>query len=84
MIDELSGKKLTFQENFLLVTASQRQKVDAILKENDCIGEWSPSVTSIQPYRDFNDDFGEVTVWTVFVGKDINISKIQSALDEVK
>lgn len=84
MIDELSVNKLTFQGNFLLVTASQRQEVDAILKENGYIGEWSPSVSSIQPYSDFNDDFGEVAVWTVFIGKDINISKIQSVLDEVK
>lgn len=83
MIDEVSGNKLVVHENYILVSESQRPQVEAILKENGCSGEWSPSVGSVQTYSSFNNELGEVAVWSVWLGN-IDPANIQSALDKLE
>ncbi len=86
MTDALSGERMVIHEQgkFLTVDATQRKQVETILEENGCIGSWSPNGDAIRPYNNYDCDFGEVASWSVFLGDDTDVAKIQLALDEAK
>lgn len=83
MIDDISGNRLLVQENFILVSASQRPKVEDMLKVCGCFGDWSPAVGGVHPYTDTNGDLGEIAVWSVWLAN-CDPTIIQSALDKLE
>jgi hypothetical protein len=82
MISEISGHRLAFTERVLLVAASQREAVEAVVRGCGCESEWSWAVSAVEPYNDSSDGKG-VSVWAMSIAKTEDAMKVQSALDDV-
>lgn len=83
MIDELSGGRLTIYNNFLLVAAAQRPRVEEILKSMGASANWSRAVSAVEPFNGSSNDSGETAVWNVFF-QNVEPDQLQLALDEAQ
>lgn len=82
MISEITGHRLTFTERVLLVDASQKEAVEAVVRSCGCESEWSWAVSAAEPYNDSSGGKG-VSVWAMSLAKTEDAMKVQSALDAV-
>jgi len=83
MINQITGERLFVQipGNYLFVADSQKLKIEALLEECGCSGQWSSNVSRVEPYSNHLDMDRTVEVWTVFLADQAAVHKLQSALD---
>ena len=80
MIDEITGQRLVLCGQVLLVSDSQREIVEKVLRECGSKNTWSRAVSAVEPYNDFTSGDG-VSVWAVSLYSEKDAERVQLALD---
>lgn len=77
-----NGQRIDFSGGAANVSAEQRAKVEEILKECGCSGQWIAASHSPVAFGSDDRESSEVSEWLLQVNQE-DVAKVQAALDKV-